>query len=71
MELKANSITLQTIAMYSDSLIHEAKSVKSTYKVKNLKTVSGEDVIVEFEFFNSDTPQVIKYKKKPYPLVEY
>ncbi|MCE4566602.1 hypothetical protein INQ51_19935 [Maribellus sp. CM-23] len=71
MKFPANSVSLQTIVMNSDSLIYQAESINAKYRVKNLQTISGEDIVTEFEFVNEGTPKVLKYKKKPYPKVNY
>ena len=71
MRFKANSISLQTIVMNSDSLIYQAESIKAKYRVKNFQALSGDDIIVEFEFVNEGIPKVLKYKKAPYPEVNY
>ena len=68
MHLKSNSVTLQTMRLYSNNVI-QADSLKAIYQVKNFKSISGEPVIVEFTFFKKEPVKEIKIQRIKYPKV--
>lgn len=68
LKLNANRSTLFTII--PDSVIANSKSFKAKYKVKNLKSISGEDIVVEFTFNKIGTLENHPYIKEKYPVVE-
>lgn len=53
LSFKAHKVNLTTMNLYNDSVI-QANSLKATYKVKNLISISGNPVIVEFEFLKKN-----------------
>ncbi len=69
-KLSSNRITLQTMKIFNDSLI-TAPSITVKYIVKNLQSISGEQVIVEFEFIKKEPVIEIKLNKTHYPEVKY
>jgi 3',5'-nucleoside bisphosphate phosphatase len=66
-KLEANSMTLATIK--PGSLVSQQESFNAKYRVVNLKSVSGDDVIVEFTFNKISDVQNHPYKKEKYPEV--
>lgn len=68
MHLKSNKITLQTMQLYNDKVV-QADSLKAKYQVTNLKSISGEPVIVEFTFFKKEPVKEIKIQRVKYPKV--
>ena len=67
-KLNANRVTLITIT--PDSTVTQAKSFNAKYKVENLKSISGEDIVIEFTFNKIGSVENHAYKKEKYPEVK-
>jgi hypothetical protein len=67
-KLYANRLTLATIT--PGSLIAQEESFKAKYRVVNMKSISGEDIIVEFTFNKVGSVENHPYKKEKYPEVK-
>lgn len=65
--LNANRTTLVTIK--PDSIIAHNQSFKALYCIKNMKAISGEDIIVEITLNKMDPVENHIYLKEKYPLV--
>lgn len=59
LHLKSHKISLESMKLFDDSFIQE-NSLKVEYEVKNLKSISGEPVIVGFEFLKIELVREIK-----------
>lgn len=70
MRLKANKITLETMRVYNDKQI-QTNSIIAKYAIKNLISISGEKVIVAFEFVKKEPIKEIKLIRITYPEVKY
>lgn len=68
--LKSNKTTLQTMKLYNENVI-QAESLKGTYHVKNFKSISGEKVLVEFNFLKKEPIIEIEIVRIKYPKVRY
>lgn len=66
-KLNANRVTLAYIK--PDSIVRQANSFKAKYKVGNLKSISGEDIVVEFTFNKVGSVENHPYVKEKYPEV--
>ena len=67
-KLNANVITLAYIK--PNNTLAQSESFKAKYKVENLKSISGEDIVVEFTFNKIGTVENHPYKKEKYPTVK-
>jgi len=48
-----------------------ANSLKAIYAVNNLKSISGEKIIVEFEFLKKEPVKEVKIQRVKYPKVNH
>lgn len=67
-KLHANRSTLASIKPYTT--VAQQDSFKAKYRVVNLKSISGEDVLVEFTFSKIGNIENHPYKKDRYPAVK-
>lgn len=67
-KLVANRMTLETIK--PNNTVANQESFKAKYRVVNLKTISGEDIIIEFTFNKMGAVENHPYKKEKYPEVK-
>lgn len=68
--LKGNRVTLESMKLLNDNVI-QADSLKAIYQVNNLKSISGEKILVEFKFLKKEPIKVIEFKSWKYPEVHY
>lgn len=66
--LNANRLALASIKPNNTVALQESFNAK--YRVVNLKSISGEDIIVEFTFNKIGTVENHPYKKEKYPAVK-